>query len=149
MATYFTLNEFVRSETAKRLGIDNTPSPEVRRNLLHLMDFLDDLRWGWTLHCDANELGSGKLRINSGYRCPALNKAVRGVETSAHLTGFAADIWPYNGHLDEFRSFLTNYLKDKEYDQCINEQSGKSRWIHLGLYGLDGEQRHQMFSLNV
>ena len=149
MATYFTLRELIKSDTADRLGIDNTPTPEAKHNLLQLMDFLDDLRWGWTLHCDTNELGSGKLRINSGYRCPELNKAVGGVSTSAHLTGFAADIWPYNGHLDEFRSFLANYLKDKDYDQCIDEQSGKSRWIHLGLYGHNGGQRHQMLSLNV
>ena len=78
MATYFTLRELTKSDTADRLGIDNTPSPEAKHNLLLLMDFLDDLRWQWTLHCDANELGSGKLRINSGYRCPELNKAVGG-----------------------------------------------------------------------
>lgn len=149
MARYFTLNEFIRSDTAKRLGIDNTPTPEAKHHLLQLMDFLDDLRWGWTLHCDANELGSGKLRINSGYRCPELNKAVGGAETSAHLIGYAADIWPYNGQLDEFRQFLSNYLKDKQFDQCIDETSKKSRWIHLGLFNQKGEQRHQMFSLNV
>lgn len=147
MARYFTLNEFVRSETARRLGIDNTPSPDIKRNIIVLMDFLDDLRWQWTLYCDANELGSGKLKVNSGYRCPELNKAVGGVSTSAHLIGYAADIWPYNGQLDEFREFLCIYLKDKQFDQCIDETSKKSRWIHLGLFNQKGEQRHQMFEL--
>lgn len=147
MAKYFTLRELTHSNVAQEKGIDNTPTPIVKKHLMELADFLDDIRWQWTLYSDANELGSGKLRINSGYRCPELNQAVGGVSSSAHLIGYAADIWPYNGYLDEFRQFLCNYLKDKQFDQCIDETSGKSRWIHLGLFNQKGEQRHQIFDI--
>ena len=80
---HFTLKEFVKSDTARRLGIDNTPSPQVEERLRQLVDYvLDPLR----------EAYGKPIYVNSGYRCPALNRAVGGVAHSQHLTGEAADI---------------------------------------------------------
>lgn len=79
----FSWAEFEKSDTAKRLGILNVVSSfEVRDNILELVDkVLQPLRDAW-----------GKpIKINSGYRCEKLNKAVGGVPTSQHTKGQAAD----------------------------------------------------------
>ncbi len=67
MATYFTLSELLRSDTAAARSIDNAPSHDVIRRLNALMDeCLDPVR----------ELWGKPIGVNSGYRSPALNAAV-------------------------------------------------------------------------
>ena len=80
----FTFAEFTKSDTAKRLHINNAiTSWEVRDNIIALVeDVLQPLRDAW----------GGPLFINSGYRCPELNEAVDGVPTSQHVKGQAADV---------------------------------------------------------
>ena len=80
----FTWSEFTKSDTAKRLHINNAiTSWEVRDNIKALVeDVLQPLRDAW----------GGPLFINSGYRCLELNKAVGGVPTSQHVLGQAADV---------------------------------------------------------
>ena len=70
--------------------------------------------------------GSG-IRIASGYRCPRLNAVVKGSPTSAHKIGYACDCIPVNGKQAEFEKFVVNYLKDKNFDQCIKEKSGSTK----------------------
>ena len=141
MSRYFTLQEFLRSDTAIRKKIDNSPSWEVVSNLSRLAAFLDELREAW---------GSA-IRVSSGFRCLALNNAVGGVQGSAHLYGKAADISPVNGKMNEFEAFLKKWLKGRKFDQCIWETSKSSgaRWIHISLYSNKGEQRCKMFGLTA
>jgi len=56
-----------------------------------------------------------------------LNEKIDGSKTSAHLTGYACDMIPKNGKFNEFIEFLKDYLKDKDFDQCIIEKSSKSK----------------------
>jgi len=78
----FDLEEFTASETADRIGIDNTPDGEVINNIQRLVtDLLQPLR----------SLYGKPIYINSGYRSKELNEAVGGVETSYHRRGLAAD----------------------------------------------------------
>ena len=80
---FFTLEEFTRSSTAKRLKIDNTPSEEVVRNIQYGVQMvLEPLR----------RILQTPIIITSGYRCAALNKAVGGVANSWHTKGNAADL---------------------------------------------------------
>lgn len=80
---YFTPSEFLKSPTASRLGIDNSPCDWiVYRNLFYLAVYLDSVR---------SRLGK-PIRLTSGYRSPTLNKAVGGVNNSKHLLGLAVDI---------------------------------------------------------
>lgn len=138
MSKYFTLQELLRSDTATKKKIDNTPSWEIVANLHRLASFLDNMREAW---------GSG-IRVSSGYRCPALNAAVGGVSNSAHQYGNAVDIVPVNGKMNEFEAFLKRWLKGKKWDQCIWESSKSGgRWVHFGLYSNKGEQRCKMFGL--
>lgn len=80
----FSYSEFERSETAQRRGITNViTTTEVRDSIKALVDeVLQPLRSAW----------GRPLTVNSGYRCPELNKAVGGVPTSQHVKGEAADI---------------------------------------------------------
>ena len=79
----FKLTEFTKSSTAQRLGLDNTPSPNIVRALTNLcQQVLQPLR-DWY----------GKpIIVSSGYRSAMLNKAVGGVSNSQHMKGEAADL---------------------------------------------------------
>lgn len=80
----FSYEEFEYSVKAEENKIDNSiPSPEVKEHIKALvLNVLQPLRAAW-----------GKpLVLNSGYRCPALNKIVGGRPTSQHLKGEAADV---------------------------------------------------------
>lgn len=136
---YFYLEEFLTSSTARQKSIENIPSWEIVLRLRKLAQFLDGLREEW---------GSG-IRVTSGFRNDALNKAVGGVPNSIHRIGFAADIYPVNGKFEEFKKFVKNWIKDKDYDQVIIEKNGSSEWVHIGLFNNSGGQRHNTFSLNV
>lgn len=142
MAKYFTLKEMVSSPTAKRLGIDNTPNGETKYHLNELMAVLDDIREAW----------GSPIVITSGYRCHQLNKAVGGSKTSAHLTGYAADMHPVNGENKKFHRFVEQYLLDKGigFDQLINEypdSNGTPSWTHLGIRDAEGKQRKMSFKI--
>jgi len=141
MSKYFKLEEMLRSDTAIRKKIDNSPSWEVVSNLNRLAAFLDQMREAW---------GSG-IRVSSGFRCVQLNNAVGGVQGSAHVYGNAVDISPVNGKMNEFEAFLKRWLKGKKFDQCIWETSKTSggRWVHFSLYSNKGEQRCKMFGLTA
>ena len=83
---YSTIEELTRSATARRLRIDNTPPASAVTALKELVDkVLDPLREAW----------GGPIRVNSGYRCPLLNKASisearRPTSPSAHAAATAA-----------------------------------------------------------
>ena len=116
---YFTIAELMRSDTAKRLGIDNKPPASAVKALTLLVDeVLDPLREAW----------GGPIRVNSGYRCPELNKAVGGSPSSQHQRGEAADITV--GSRSGNRRLLALIKRlDLPVDQCIDEKD--CRWIHV------------------
>ncbi len=119
---HFTIKELTASATAQRLDIDNTPTAEAVANLQQLVaNVLDPLR----------ETYGRPIYVNSGYRCPALNRAVGGVPSSQHLTGEAADITAGNNR--ENRRLLGLIKKMKlPVDQVIDEQD--CTWLHVS-YG--------------
>ena len=80
---YFSIEELVKSASAERLAIDNTPPHAARRMLTILIEqLLDPIRRRY----------GAPIIVTSGYRCPALNTAVGGVANSHHIVGCAADI---------------------------------------------------------
>lgn len=125
---YFSIKELTRSTTARRLGIDNTPPASAVIALHQLVDHvLDPLREAW----------GGPIRVNSGYRCPQLNKAVGGTPGSQHQRGEAADITV--GSRSGNRRLLALIKRlDLPVDQCIDEK--ECRWIHVSHR--TGRNRH-------
>lgn len=122
----FTLEEFTRSDTATRLGIDNTPGEKELEALRVLVER--------TLQPLRDRLGI-PVHVNSGYRCPELNKAVGGVPTSQHQKGEAADL-----SVDGKASDILEALESGNipFDQAILYR--KRNFLHVSLK-LDGVQR--------
>ena len=119
---YFTIKELSSSDTARRMGIDNTPTPEVAANLTKLVEaVLDPLRerYGYPIY------------VSSGYRCLRLNKAVGGAKTSQHVKGEAVDIYVASAR-DRAQLFAMIYYL-LPYDQLIWEKGTDEapEWIHV------------------
>ena len=135
MKNYFKLSEFIVSDTAKKKGINNTPNLEVENHINELIiNLLNPLREAW----------GSSIIVSSGYRCPELNKAVGGVNNSSHLTGYAVDLIPGNKKTKEFIKFCQEWIKNKQFDQCINEYN---KWCHSGYKSNNGQQRTQIFKI--
>jgi zinc D-Ala-D-Ala carboxypeptidase len=115
----YMLSEFLKSEWADKLDIDNTPTESAVKNLQALVtNVLQPLR----------DMIKIPVDISSGYRCPALNKAVGGEATSFHLSGKAADIKVSGMNLRKVFDLIRQSLK---YDKVIYEQDGGVYWIHV------------------
>lgn len=128
---YFSLSEFINSTTAKRLNIENTPSFDVVDNLNKLADYLDVIR---------EKLGKPIL-VNSGFRCPVLNKAVGGVANSQHIKGLAADLV-----CADMEKLLSVIRKTGGFDQLIKEhrKGSNSYWLHVSVAPRNGRARQQV-----
>lgn len=132
----FALADLTRSEAAARRGLDNTPTPEAIENLRALvLQVLQPLRDG---------LGR-PLRVNSGYRGPAVNRAVGGSRNSQHLTGEAADI--ECAGVDNKRLAQTIIDLSLPFDQLILEfyvvGEPSSGWVHVS-HKRSGPQRGEV-----
>lgn len=118
---YFTIEELTQSATARRLGIDNTPPAEALKALEELTEtVLDPLREAW----------QRPIKVNSGYRCPELNRKVGGVSNSRHLLGKAADITA-GSREDNKRLYALLRRLRLPVREAINEKGGV--WIHVAL----------------
>jgi len=115
----FALDEFIKSKTANKLGINNDPGPvEIARLQALVTNVLQPLR---------NAMGF-PIVITSGYRSKALNTAIGGAFNSQHMKGEAADIVGSN------KAQMFNYIKDNlPFDQLIWEAGNDSQpeWIHV------------------
>lgn len=118
---YFTIKELCKSSTAIQKRIDNTPNSEIVNNLKQLVDqVLDPLRKRY-----------GKpIKINSGYRCEQLNKAVKGAVNSQHIKGLAADITAGSVEENKILFQLVQEL-NLPFDQLIDEKNFS--WIHVSV----------------
>ena len=130
---HFTMGELCASTTADVHGIKNTPPLQEAGNLKVLADnVLDPLR----------EWYGKPITVNSGYRCPQLNRMVGGAASSQHLKGEAADITA--GSREENRK-LFDYIKNHlPFDQLIDEKNYS--WVHVS-YKRDGNNRKQILKL--
>ena len=133
----FTLQEFTKSQTALRQGIDNTPQGEHLEAAKKLFDnVVQKVRDNF-----------GPTVINSGYRGPKLNEAVGGSKTSQHCKGEAADIeCPGTSNYD-----VAKWIEDNcDYDQLILEfytpGIPDSGWVHVS-YSADGNRKKSMTAM--
>jgi len=132
---HFSLEELTFSNTAIRLDIDNTPTPEALKNLQMLAEGLEEVR---------AKLDSNPIKISSGYRCLKLNKAVKSRDTSYHTKGLAADFTcPRYGSVKEVMQTLAE--SSIEFDQLIYEFGS---WIHIGFPEAGVKARRQVFTID-
>ena len=133
---HFTMEELYASATATAKGINNKPSVQQMINLVYLCAFvLEPLR-----------VAMGEpIKIGSGFRCQALNKAVGGVYNSQHMKGQAADLC-IDGDIQKGRKWF-NYIKNHlPFDQLIWEHNSKGTyWVHVSFVFPDfGKNRHKV-----
>jgi zinc D-Ala-D-Ala carboxypeptidase len=137
LTPHFTLEEFTDSQTAARKGIPNVPpigSPE-RANLMRTAEVMEQVR---------TILGDKPILISSGYRSPAVNSAVGGSKSSAHMSGLAVDFsCPGFGTPLAICKKLHPHMKELGIDQLIHEYD---TWVHLGLSA--GDPRHQALTID-
>ncbi|OAV00219.1 MULTISPECIES: D-Ala-D-Ala carboxypeptidase family metallohydrolase [Moraxella] len=137
----FHLLELIHSDTAIERGIKNTPSTQHKANLVEATHRL------WQ---PVRDLLGVAMRVNSGYRSHALNRAVNGSQTSAHSHGLAIDfVAPKFGNTRQIAKFLASELPRRgiRFDQLILEHPDALRsWIHLGYKHPDGRQRGQLLT---
>lgn len=123
---YFTIQELCRTETATKRGIENKPGLIEEANLINLVNhILDPLR----------EAYGKPINVNSGYRSPALNKAIGGAATSQHMSGQAADITAGSRKENQKLFNLIQSLK-LPFDQLIFEKGNRKEgpdWVHVSL----------------
>ena len=119
LTKHFSLLEFLKSETAINLGIENIPTFGDCLRLMQLSLFMEDVRL---------ELNNSPIIITSGFRNFALNKAVGGSSNSDHMRGLACDFISKSNLTPPqcFEKIKKSYLN---FDQMILYNS----FIHIGL----------------
>lgn len=140
------------SPTARRMGIDNTPTEKIKENLLALVtNVLDPLRLEW----------GRPIVVTSGYRCPKLNKAKKGATQSQHMYGMAADIRTVTDHPDDNMELLRCLIQaNLPFDKLIAEyvdKQGRPDWIHVSfsaqkrglMYTCKGGKYYNGININI
>ena len=127
LTAHFALAEFTRSESAKRHGVSNEPTPEHLENLKVLCDkVLEPIR-----------VKFGPINISSGYRSKALNHYIGGSLNSQHCEAKAADI-DMDGMGGATNKEIFDFIKDTlDFDQMIWEfgDNNKPDWVHVSYNG--------------
>ena len=140
LSANFSLKELTKSDTATRLGIDNTPDEETIDNLKTLCDkVLQPVR----------EHFGKSVTVNSGYRSPESNAAVNGSKSSDHCKGMAADIEIVgiaNADLAQWIMDNLNYtqLILEFYTQGIPD----SGWVHVS-YDPNNLKKQELTAVKV
>lgn len=133
----FTLEEMVYSDTARSLGINNTPPTWVIRNLgLLTNNVLQPLR---------DKLGKSII-ITSGYRNDILNRKIGGAPNSQHTRGQAVDIYVLGLTPKTLYEFIKN--SGLLYDQLILEQTKQGQWVHISYCSKLNRQQNLIYKNN-
>ena len=121
ISKHITLQEATESATALRMGIKNVPNEVELEAMKYVAENLFDPIREWY---------DKPIKINSFYRCLALNKAVNGSKTSGHVLGNSIDI--SGGNKIENKKIF-DFIKTSGlfFDQVINEYD--FTWIHISL----------------
>ena len=140
LSEHFTIKELTYSDTAIRLGIDNSPTEQVLKNLQNVVQFiLEPLR----------NYFDKPIKINSGYRSVALCEALKSKPTSQHTLGEAVDFEVIGIPNQVASEWLVNNL---EYDQCIlefyNPNIYNSGWIHCSYSAINRKQYLKAYTAN-
>ena len=139
LSEHLDLSEVTRSETAKRKGISNMPTPEHLENFKKLAEnIFEPIRkhFGVPIH------------ISSGYRSKALNTAIGGSLTSQHCSGEAIDIDMDGSSNGVTNKMVFDFIKaNLNFDQLIWEFGTKDapNWVHVS-FETNGKQRKQILT---
>ena len=118
ISKHISIEEATLSPTGLRLGIDNTPNEDVLVNMKLVAERCFEPIRNWY---------GRPIKVNSFYRCDALNKAVKGSATSQHVQGKAMDI---STGTKAGNKLIYEWAKNNLiFDQLINEYDYS--WVHI------------------
>ena len=137
----FTLKELTRSNTALRLGIDNSPTKEgIYKLRLLATERLQPIR----------ERLSAPLRLTSGYRSPQLSEAIGSSSNSQHCRYEAVDLqFVKRGRMDNLMIYQAIIDLDLDFDQLILEFGNATEyidpthpdWVHISWKVTDNRKQ--------
>ena len=123
ISDHISFKEAVKSNTALRLNINNQPNDYQITNMVGVaVNVFEPLR-AWV---------GGPIKINSFFRCPALNSAIGGSERSQHCEGRAIDLDDTFGYKTNAEMF--HYIRENlNFDQLIWEFGDDKNpdWVHV------------------
>ena len=128
------LSECIKSRTAIKYGIDNTPNiAELEAIKLTAEKIFTPIREHFNV----------PIHISSFFRCPELNSTIGGSTTSAHCLGLAMDIDQDNKNSKVTNKMIFDYIRgNMEFDQLINEYDYS--WVHIGIRPDQKDNRNQV-----
>lgn len=132
ISDHVSYNEGIKSNTATRLNIDNTPDSYALGNMTAVSHNLFEPLRKWV---------GGPIKINSFFRSEKLNSSIGGSSSSQHCQGRAIDLDDTFGYKTNAEMF--NYIKENlSYDQIIWEfgDNNNPDWVHVS-YISDSENR--------
>ena len=136
---HFSFKELTRSETARRLGLQNVPSAAEMANIQYTAEQLEKIR---------AYVGRG-IVVTSCFRSERVNKAVGGSPTSAHRFGLAADCDAIGLTSLAFAKEIIKMRDEGKitFDQLILEfpERGDGAWVHVG-FRRNGQMRNQILT---
>ena len=136
ISKHISFKEAIKSNTATRLGINNTPDDYQVSNMVNIaINLFEPLR----------EFVGGPIKINSFFRCEDLNRAIGGSSRSQHCEGRAIDLDDTFGH--KTNSEMFHYIKDNlDFDQLIWEfgDDNNPDWVHVSFISFDENRKRIM-----
>ena len=137
LTKHFSLKEFTKSQTAERMGIDNTPPQDIIPKLSFLAtQILEPLR---------EKIGGKPIIITSGYRSPELSKDIGSSENSQHCKGEAVDIEALGMSTLNLAEMIINHFEfDQVILECYTQGDMNSGWVHCSLKS--GENRKEVLT---
>lgn len=136
ISEHISYEEAIRSNTALRRGIDNTPGRYEVTNMVGIAENIFEPLRKWV---------GGPIKINSMYRCEELNRAIGGSSRSQHCQGRAIDLDDTFGHKTNAEMF--DYIRQNlNFDQLIWEfgDDNNPAWIHVSYIAEDGNRKRVM-----
>ena len=154
LSEHFTLGELAKTN----VKLENMPNEAQVENLKRLCSWLEMLRSEWnnryggSLTPNPSPKGEGNsddpIIINSGYRSPAVNKAVGGAQNSNHLTGCAVDIHVLGmEQLLRYAVILLDIADESKeaFDELLIEKNARGAiWLHFAVRPMNNRMRIQL-----
>jgi len=127
LSPHFTLAEFTHSDTALRLGIDNSLPPQLTNTALETAHMMERIR-AYLWERLRKEV---PIEVTSGYRCAALNAAIGGAAQSDHMRMMAVDFRaPVFGSPQQVCLVIAPAVYSLQIGQLILEYDS---WVHVSL----------------
>ena len=142
LSEHLDLSEVIRSDSAKRNGISNMPTPEHIANFMLLAEKIFE---------PIREHFGVPIRISSGYRSKELNAKIGGSSSSQHCKGQAVDLDQDGSTNGVSNADVFNYIKDNlPFDQLIWEFGNEDNpdWVHVSYVPNGRKQILKAFKMN-